>query len=262
VREAVPDRGLFIYYNTSSESHRSRYDGWEAWAYDGAALRSASDLPSYESYYRHYNSGWAGDHDALTLFLNATGYHISLGAPLSYNWLCAGWEREGKDDFADIARYTGFIKCLYTAGMIGGNAGYYALPKGGFDASFSSEGPPHWLLQMVALARVHALFSHREMMLRDGYLLPGPLRHKWSKDQPAYEFPTGDATVRVLARKSRRNDQWLITAWAAAGAGRPISVEIPGLGQLTLTARPDGAVYDATRVNGKPSVRLMQEDVQ
>lgn len=259
VREAVPDRELYIYYNTSSESHRRRYGGWEQWAYDSAALRSVSDLPSFESYYRHYNSGWTGDQDALTMFLNAAGYHIALGAPLSYNWLCAGWERQTAEDFADIDRYMGFLKCLYTAGMIGGNAGYYAYPKGGFEATFPADQPPHWLRQMIALSRVHALFSHYEYFLRQGYLLPGPLRHKWSKDQPAYEFPTGDAGVRVLARKLRAADQWLITAWAAAGEEREVTVDIPVLGQVALSACPGGSVYEAVRDQDKP--KLQRVDV-
>ena len=56
---------------------------------------------------------------------------------------------------------------------------------------------------MVALARVHALFSHLEMFLRQGDLLPGPNHHRFSKDLPAYEFPSGDPNVRVVARKLR-----------------------------------------------------------
>ena len=33
---------------------------------------------------------------------------------------------------------------------------------------------PHWLRQMVILGHAHALFSHLEEFLRDGYLLDGP----------------------------------------------------------------------------------------
>jgi hypothetical protein len=112
---------------------------------------------------------------------------------------------------------------------------------------------------MIALSRVHALFSHYEDFLRQGYLLPGPWRHKWSKDQPAYEFPTGDAGARVLARKLCAADRWLITAWAAAGEEREVTVDIPLLGQVALPACPGGSVYEAVRDQDKP--KLQRVDV-
>jgi lysophospholipase L1-like esterase len=260
IRESAPDRELYIYYNTSSESHRMAYDGWEQWAYDSVQMRNASDLPSFESYYQHYNSGWTGDRDALTLFLNSAGYHIALGAPLSYNWLCAGWERGGTNDFASIGRYSGFLKCLYTAGMTGGNAGYYAFPKGGFDAPFPAGEPPHWLRQITTLSQVHALFSHLEDFLRQGYLLPGPNRHAWSKDQPAYEIPSGDPGVRVLARKKLRSDTWLLTAWAASGEARIVTVDIPGLGKTGIRATPEGTISIARIENGQKRVEVVEMD--
>jgi hypothetical protein len=54
------------------------------------------------------------------------------------------------------------------------------------------------------------------------------------KDLPAYEFPTGDPDVRVLARKHRRRNQWLVTAWAAAGEARDVKVFIDEVGEITL----------------------------
>ena len=254
VREAVPDRELYIYYNTGGESRRTASGGllsgnWKNWTFDSSFIRNISDLPSFEFYYQHYNTGWTGGNDMLTQFLDAAGYNTALGAPLSYNWLCAGWTRGGKNDFSDIPHYMGFLKCLYTAGMIGGNAGYYANPKGGFTDPFPPASPPQWLLQIIALLRVHALFSHLEPFLYQGWLLPGPMQHKWSTDQPAYEFPTGDENVRVLARKLRARDEWLVTAWAADGPDRTVSVTIPVLGQIQVLARAPGSVYTATATN-------------
>jgi hypothetical protein len=155
----------------------------------------------------------------------------------------------------DLDRYTGFLKCLYTAGMVGGNAGYYAYPQGGFDASFDEKDPPHWLLQMIALSRVHALFSHLENDIRHGRLLPGPKMHIWSKDQPAYEFPTGDEDARVVIRRNREQATWLATAWAAGGETRDVTVTVPEAGEITLTARPDGGVYRLHLSNGRVSCR-------
>ena len=177
------------------------------------------------------------------------------GRPLSYNWLSAGWEGEKGHSHGDIARWTGFLKCYYTAGMIGGNAGYYQyLGRDGFSKPFAPGQPPHWLRQITALAHVHATFSHLEDFLRNGDLLPGPDKHRISKDSPAFEFPTGDKNVRVLARKHRQRAEWLVTAWVAEGDAREVTVTIPDLGEIKLQARPDGAVYLASLKDGQLSL--------
>jgi hypothetical protein len=75
------------------------------------------------------------------------------------------------------------------------------------------------------------------------------------------EFATGDADVRVLARKHRDRPEWLVTAWAAGGEARDVQVEIPDLGALTLHARPAGSVYVVKKsTNGKPQQRLMDRN--
>jgi hypothetical protein len=113
---------------------------------------------------------------------------------------------------------------------------------------------------MMSLGHVHALFSHLEDYLRHGDLLPGPDRHRWSTDLPAYEFPTGDAAARVLARKHRTRDEWLLTAWAAGGANREVSVTIPKLGELTLLARDTASVYLAVPGPNGPAATLLDPD--
>ena len=257
VRAVVPDRSLYIYYPTSGGTHRDRYGGWNRWYWDYTQMQVVSDLPSSESYYRHFNTGYTGKQDQLTMVLNARGFEIAQGKPLSYNWLCAGWPRKNPAvNLSPIDRYMGFLKCFYTAGMLGGNAGYYAYPEGRFKAPFPEDEPPHWLQQMVAFGRVHALFSHLEDFLRHGDLLPGPRKHVWSKGQPAYEFPTGDAEARVVARKHRARDEWLVAAWAAGGPKRQVKVTIPDLGEIILQARPSGSVYRVT----KDTTRLVDED--
>lgn len=256
VRKAVPN-ALYIYYHTFA-THRNRYSTWWHWAYDYQYLRRVSDLPSSSIYYRHFNTGFTGDNDMLTQALNAVAQQLQFGDPLSYNWVNAGWSREKLGDraFARLERYLGYLKCYYTAGMIGGVAGYFAYPKGGFAGEVGDE-PPHWLKQMMVLARVQALFSHLEGFLRDGKLLPGPNRHRWSGDLPAYEFPTGDANVRVLVRKHNRRREWLITAWAAGGEDRGGSVTIPELGLVSVQARACGSVYRATLREGRPLLTLV-----
>lgn len=266
VRAAVPDRQLYIYYTTSGGTHRNRGPDWGDWAYGYEWMKPVSDLASSEHYYRHFNSGWTGGDDLLTQALNAKGFEIANGQPLSYDWLCAGWPREkglgsgaadllGDGGLGDLERYTGLLKCLYIAGMVGGNAGYYAYPPGGFAAEFAADAPPHWLRQMVVLAQVHALFSHLEPFLRQGDLLPGPDKHLWSKDQPAYEFPAGTPGVRVLARRLRDKPEWLIVAWAADGTERDVTVTLPEFGETTLRARRSGTLCHAVLRDGVRSLQ-------
>lgn len=262
VRAAAPDRLLYIYYPCGGGTHRNRWGGWKQWCWGYEWMEPISDVPSNEAYYRHFNSGWTGKQDLLTMALNAKGFEISRKRPLSYNWLCAGWPRGKKPakGLGDLDRYAGFLKCYYTAGMIGGNAGYYAYPKGGFKAAFEKGSPPHWLRQMEVFARVHALFSHLEEFLRKGDLLPGPEKHCWSKDQPAYEFPTGEGDARVVARRLRGAKKWLVTAWAAGGPDRDVTVTIPELGEVKLKARACGSVYRAALKTGRPHVDRVDTD--
>jgi hypothetical protein len=278
VRKAAPDRSLYIFYTAGGGTHRNRTKDWGQWAYGFEWMRTASDVPSNEYYYKHFNDGWTGVNDMLTQALGSRGYELTFGAKLSYDWLCAGWidekpkpeHKPGENPAAlvdptagklgDIARYTGFLKCLYTAGTVGGNAGYYAFPLGGFGAPVPEDKPPHWLQQTAALAHVHAFFSHQEPFVRNSDLLPGPNKHRWSKDQPAYEFPCADKNVRVLARKLKDAPQWLVTAWAADGDARDAEVEIPDLGKVTLRARPESSVYRAEVKDGRPALTFLDED--
>jgi hypothetical protein len=276
VAKAAPDRQVYVFYTAGGGTHRNRYGGWDDWAYGYRWMRHACDVPSGSYYYRSFNDGWTGEIDILTQALNAKGHELHFDQPLSYHWLCAGWPRkqagwpqrdigkrpdEEEPGLGDLTRYMGFLKCMYTTGMLGGNGGYYAFPEGGFGAEFASNKPPHWLRQMIVLARAHAMFSHLEEYLRQGDLLPGPEKHVWSTDQPAYEFPTGDKTARVLARKHRDRPEWLIAAWAAGGPQRDVSTELPELGPVTLVARPAGGVYLAEKTpDGKVAIRLLDRN--
>jgi len=259
VRKANPD-GLYVYYHTFA-TDRNRYGDWWTWAYDYKDLRKISDLPSSSVYYRHFNDGWTGGNDMLTQALNSVAQQLQFGDALSYNWMNAGWTRsdDPTKDFGDLDRYLGYLKCYYTAGMIGGCAGYFAYPKGGF-AGDQGDEPPHWLQQMIVLSRAHALFSHLEEFLRNGNLLSGPDQHRWSKDLPAYEFPTGDPAARVLVRKHRERHEWLVTAWAAGGEDRDVKVTVPELGEVVVKARASGSVYRARVENATPVLTLVDED--
>lgn len=245
IRGAFPDRKAFIWY------HFGGMPGWSAqeWTWNYDYMRSVADMPGQSLYYKHFNTGWTGsnlkgEEDLLTHFLASVAQANSYGDALSYNWLSAGW-KEG--EFSDLDRYMGFVKSLYMAGQVGGVAGYFSFPEGGFNGDVG-EDPPHWLQQIMVLGRAHALFSHLEEFIREGELLPGPdqnalVKKRTGKDLPAYEFPTGDKAVRVLARKLNKKDEWLVSAWAADGDAREVTVFIDEVGELTLNARPAGSIY-------------------
>ncbi len=237
IRKTFPDRKVLIWY------HFAGMPGWtgQPWTWNYEYMRPVADKPGQSLYYKHFNSGWTGKQDLLSNFLCSVAQAKTYDDYLSYNWVCAGW---GKREFSDIDRYMGFLKCIYTAGAIGNVAGYFSLPEG-HNGQDVGEEPPNHLQQMIALGRVHALFSHLEDFLRDGELLPGPLKHKNKNadELPAYEFPTDDPNVRVLARKKKNSEEWLITAWAADGDARDVNVSIDELGDFILNARPAGSVY-------------------
>ncbi len=259
VRKAVPDRTLYVYYTAGGGTMRNKYWGQYEWDFAWQHMRGVSDLPSNEIYYKHFNEGFTGRENLLTLALNAAAAEIAVGETLSYNWICAGWPRgDEKANCADLARWTGLLKCYYTAGMLGANVGYYDFPPDGFTAPFTPNQPPIWLQQKVVSSHVHALFSQYEELIRQGDLLPGPMMHAISTTEPAYEFPSGDETARVLVRKQRKKAEWLLSAWAADGADRTVSVSVPELGRVELNARVCGSVYRATLSKGQ--VTLVQLD--
>ncbi len=206
-------------------------------------------------YYNSFNTGWTGQYDALSRYTNAVTQQLSYGDQLSYNWVSAGWSGQSTPP-SDDAHYIGCLKCMYTAGMVGGIAGYFSYPAVGFNADTGTT-PPNWLIQMEDLAWVHAFFTNLEGFLRNGTLLPGPNHQEWSTDLPAYEFPTGDATARVFARQLNGQSEWLICAWAAAGPDRDVTVTIPVLGNVTLLARSTGTVY---RAKPGPVLTLLDTD--
>lgn len=259
IKKNFPE-SLYIYYHTEAV-HRNRYPGWWQWSFDYKYIRNVSDLPSTSIYYTEFNSGfnpYGKFGDMLTQALNAVAQQIKFGDNLSYNWVNAGYD---KRKFADLSLYMGYLKCYYTAGMIGGIAGYFSFPKKGGFKGDQGEELPHWLGQMMVLSYVHALFSHLEDYLRDGFLLPGPNKHKWSTDLPAYEFPTGDPYLRVLARKHNKKNRWLVTAWAMDGKERKCFVEIPEIGKIEITARGCGSVYTAYFENNKVKIKQLDENI-
>lgn len=226
IRKAVP-QAEYIYYCAGGAATRNLYGWWNEWSGTYEHSRGTCTLPTAQMYYRDFNDGWLGKSDALSLVLNARAQEIRGGEPLAYYWLCGGYKEPKPGNLvSDIPRYMGFLRCAYTAGMIGGNAGYYTYPRypsppypgntGGFDVKFPPTEPPNWLEQMVALSRVHAQFSHLEIYLRQGDLVAGPYVNTWSTDLPAYELLPAELSGQAETKYLTRVEQQDATGWEKA----------------------------------------------
>ncbi len=262
IRSVTP--ATYIWYSAGGNPGRAQScSQWRSWDWDYLHMHPIHDYPGTEAYWKEGNTGFTGhlnmtgclgtsNQDMLSRVLNAYGYAQKFGSDkkLSYNWVTSGF----RSSRGDINTYYGFLKSYYVSGMIGGVAGSFAYPEGGFDAVFDINNPPDWLLQILALGQVHAEFSYLEDMLRNGELLPGQDMMPQSPDQPAYEFRTGYNDTRVLARKMNGKKRWLISAWAADGVQRSVTVDIPTLGIVNVTAKSVGTLYDARIVNGVKTV--------
>lgn len=206
------------------------------------------DLASPEIYYNYFNTGFAGKADMLTELTNARYEEIKYNSPNYYGWLSAGYVREisqyqGAVDqgvYSPMDKWMGFLKINYTAGMLGGiTTGEF--DKVDFEKRFAANNPPEWVEQMSVLGHAHALFSWLEPVLRNSDLLDGPFKHKWNPTQPAYEFTQNNS--KVMVRKTKGKNQWLVTAWAMDGVERNVKVNIPVLGEYTILARKCGTVF-------------------
>ena len=247
---AAPE-ARYIHYSEVGGGHprRKMIPDWED--HDFLYQPGVSDFAAPPLYFRHANSGFTGPRDMLSQLLNARAQELAVGAEQAYYWVSAGWYRRDPDRIADVELYEGFLKMCYLAGGIGTIAGYFAARP--YQDPVEQSFP-----QFLAQGRVHAYFSHLDEFLFESRLLPGPDRHRWSRDLPAYEFPTGNGDRRVLARKHRDRDQWLVGAWAADGRAGPVEVEIPSAGTLELEAAPNTNVYRIEIVDGMPHKREPQ----
>lgn len=291
IAAAVPNLENYLYYYSAAGSTRN-YGFWYQYMWNYDKMRGVSTLPNESMYFKQFNGGWTGSESMLTQILNESGRQIQLGQPLSYNWLNGGWWPGvgANGGFGDLPTYQGFLKAYFTTGNIGGIAGYWDYPsssatpdKGngfggegydGFDSCMDPNIPfdyakkdtqqpnsvPHWLTQQIVLSQAQAEFSWLEPFLRNGDLLPGNGVNHYSADQPAYEFSTGYADTRVLARKMKSSNEWIITAWAADGVSRDVSVAVPGLGTVSLNAVPAAHVYYAKLNGSTPQLTLIDSD--
>ena len=185
------------------------------------------------------------DDNAKTLNVSARGVNGTIPAPH-----VLGSKIWQDNHVSDPEHFLGFLKMRFAMGMIGANS-YYEIP---------ADNDPNWLIQMQSLGQAQALYSHLEDYLRTGDLLVGNGNHRWSTDLPSYEFDTGDVWARVVVRKKRDLNNWLIAAWAQDGSDREVIVTIPTLGTVRVNARVAGSVYTAVLDGNIPVLTLVDTD--
>lgn len=207
---------------------------------------------------------------------------MSLGQRNIYPWVSQGWDGGDSGGVSDDDLFVGMMKAYYTAGAIGAVSGYFTCSGAPFEAMRTNgvvgAATPTQIRNLFLLGEVHALFSHLEPFLREGDLLPGTDKHPYqsfAQVTPAMEFtPVGEVrqtygafsiepirTARVIARKMKSEDKWLVTAWANTGNDRDIRLTIdPKLGELTLRARKAGSVYVLSLADNKTVIQLVDRD--
>lgn len=231
-----------VYYGTGITTagwYNERQQIGSGWTY--RHLRWGSSRPSFELYYSAAGNGTFTS-TPRNLLRCATNVAGQLDGRLAYHWINGGQFDNPLNNAPDDL-FRGYLRCCYTLGMTGVAHGYCKTPPGGFNNDLGAT-VPNWLRQMMTIAQVHAEFSYLEDYLRTGELLYGDTWHVWNANgiQPSYEFTTGDPTAHVIARQ-KPDGKTLICAWVADGLNRPVTVTIPKLGTITITATREAALY-------------------
>jgi len=202
---------------------------------------------------------------------------------ISYNWIGMGWSNpaEYPNRVAPDIEQFGYLKLIYIlTGCVGNVIGYFQQPlweTGGTHPAWLDDpigpGDQDWVRQCLIAGHVHAMFSHLENYIRDGDVLPGDGQHHLSRDvysrpvwpHASYEFahelgtPTTGALYKtigdhsdnpeypvrahVAARKLRGAEDYLVCGFSSDGVTRALHPTIPGLGRVTVAARPGGTIY-------------------
>jgi hypothetical protein len=284
-------------FNFSRGSYYTWRDYASDYAESAKAGFPVSDMPNDQTYYEQFNSGFTGTSplfagDMFTQLLNTVAGNRSMGdlRPM-YLWASAGWEGQG--GFAEPERFMGFLKAAYTLGVQTTVAGYYCGPN--YDGTVNpicpnalaqtknlaavGASPAQWLWPIMLQGHAHALFSHLEGYLNKGDVIHDGRQHPFvasidvglpllelavEKETARVKSSVGIEidipTARVVARKLKDENRFLITAWANTGDDRIVNVTVPGLGRVSVNARKSGAVYLGTISNGQPNLKLVDEN--
>lgn len=296
IKEISPNRSTYVYYPISGTPY-SAIPGARVYGYNYDQMRNSQDVPNGSVYWRDVavtaaGMGNPGITDRLYLdqfshFLEAVAEQIVVyGQTLTYNFVSAGLisgdspNKPANYYFLPIPSYKGFLKCMYATGQKGAIAGYFSedcRPGHPTYPAYDVNKPPHWLLQEMALGEVHARFSWLDDYIFDGDLLPGVGAGRIKKQLPPFEFAAtrkaGDfyapiPEVRVIVRKRKLQDSWLVVLWSpevgspttavTTGLDQLVYVNtIPGLPPIQFVAGGEGSIYTVVKTSaGITTTRL------
>ena len=292
IKEIFPNRTNYVWYSACG-SPFSAIPGARNYGYLYSEINNVHDLPSGSWYWRDTAISSAGMgnpsitdrayFDVFTHWMEAVEeQEVQYHQTASYNFVSAGTLNGGNPAyfFLPIPSYKGFLKCMYATGQRGAVAGYFADdvdPRSANYPAFNPSTPPHWILQQMALGEVHARFTWLDEYILDGDLLPGVGSGKIKSYLPPYEFTAnkkvGDfyapiPDIRVLVRKRKQQDKWLVVLWAAE-QGTPLTAvttspdklawvkDIPGLPPIEFTASGEGSIYTVVRTDGNLVITRM-----
>ena len=265
-----------VYLNDGGES-RGRFYSWNDY---NTLFEYTKDLSKYangQSYFNLQNTGYNptpnGEYrpDILSTFLYKKSTELLVGQPYGVEWTngaCSTAETE-------YDRWTGFLKCLYVGGNLSGISGFFGDDWNApgtpnyktlgmlYPTSFERNNTPFYINQIMALSRVHAIFSWIEPFTRNSDLLVGNVRAIWGGNKnllAEFSNTANDKGARVMVRKLKNENKYLLTAWAMTGEDRIVEIEIPSLGKIKVNARKAGTIYHVDNTSGTPIFTVLDND--
>lgn len=283
VKAIAPNRNSYNIYTLNGGNDYGRYGGWGKWVDFVLNIGETCHISDYPggSFYTingsFQNRGRYANqiNDLLSRLLASRGAELAVKHQFNQPWV---WLRET----SKTQKYLGFLRCAFLAGARGFIS--YLEPDDKSNYIYSQEinelNPPAWVTQVVELGYLSAQFSCLDRYLLEGDLLEGPFPHRfWAQHQywknhsphPSYcldnpfEIMTKGGwknaipgKVRIVARKLRNQDKYLLCAWATDGINRQTWIELPNFGRFDVVAKPEGNLYEATMSSGE----LLQVEIK
>jgi hypothetical protein len=241
-----------------------------------------------------------GIRDAFTTHMNTRALEIPLGRPYSIHWLASGWgdnivsENDRWTGALKCFYTTGVLGA--NVGLYAENNATLQTLARLYPTTFNESQLPDYIKQWMSHSRVHAIYSWIEPFTMNSDLMEGQKIRDWGREEryyyaggfdrakPCYEFwayPIGTAVptpvanpvdnfinnaavadqgARVVARKLRNSNKYLLTAWAMNGEDREVEVVLTGVGRIKVNARKAGTIYHIDNTSGTPAYTILDND--
>lgn len=288
VKTIAPERQVYVFYPADDRPY-NYIPGNDLYSYDYQYMKDVTDIPSSSNYFYEFNNAiavrktqpsipYSNYYDLATNTLNAISSQTYIhNQPYSYDFVCPlGWYKDStiSKESIDPARLshptdaTGYMKFSCMVGALGFVDGYFGAdcnPEFGSYRAFDPTSPPPWMINTILVAEEHARFSYLDDYIFDGDLLPGNKLNTIKTYAPSYEFiakkifkgfVARDLNTRILARKLKGSNKYLLFLWSIEAATHFTIVDfLPGLPVLELEARRKGSLYTVDLTGSVPVVQ-------